>query len=194
MQKDVYSVIQSRRSIRRFQQKPLDIKLLTTFVDAARIAPSAANLQPLEYMIINEKTLCEKVFPTLGWAGYIKPKWTPKESERPTAYIIILVKEDLKKYYKWDVGLAAENLMLLAEQNSIGSCLLLNINRERLRSLLNIPESLYIDAVVALGYKAEKAIMEDMQDSVQYYRDEQEILHVPKRKLKDIMHINTYKT
>lgn len=166
--------------------------VLKKFVNAARVAPSAANFQPLEYYIISEKKLCEKIFETLGWAGYIKPKWTPDESERPTAYIVILVREDLNKYYKWDVGLSAENLMLVAEEENIGSCILLNINRKKLREILGIPDSLYIDSVIALGYKSETAVMEDMIDSVKYYRDENEVLHVPKRKLGDILHINKF--
>ena len=180
---DVYKAIQSRRTIRRFKQRPIDVELLKRFVNAARVAPSAANLQPLEYFIVSEKRL---------WAGYIKPKWTPDETERPTAYIVILVREDLNKYYKWDVGLSAENIMLAAEEENIGSCMLLNINRKKLRGILCIPDFLLIDSVIALGYKSETAIMEDMIDSVEYYRDEKEILHVPKRKLDDILHINKF--
>lgn len=192
MDNSVYEAILSRRTIRRFKQKPVDVKLLKRFVNAARVAPSAANLQPLEYFIISEKKLCARVFETLGWAGYIKPKWTPDESERPTAYIVILVREDLNKYYKWDVGLSAENIMLVAEEENIGSCILLNINRKKLREILGIPDSLYIDSVIALGYKSETAIMEDMVDSVEYYRDENDVLHVPKRKITDILHINKF--
>ena len=116
----------------------------------------------------------------------------PDESERPTAYIVILVREDFNKYYKWDVGLSAENIMLVAEEENIGSCILLNINRKKLREILGIPDSLYIDSVIALGYKSETAIMEDMVDSVEYYRDENKVLHVPKRKITDILHINTF--
>ena len=190
--KGVYETILSRRTIRRFTQQQITLDVLKKFVNAARVAPSAANFQPLEYYIINEKTLCEKIFETLGWAGYIKPKWTPDKSERPTAYIVILVREDLNKYYKWDVGLSAENLMLVAEEESIGSCFLLNIDRKKLRKILDIPDSLYIDSVIALGYKSETAVMKDMVDSVEYYRDENEVLHVPKRKLGDILHINKF--
>jgi nitroreductase len=189
---DVYETIISRRSIRRFKQKPIDIKILKKLANAARLAPSAANLQPLEYVLVYEKKICSRIFETIGWAGYITPKWKPDKNERPVAYIIILVREDCNKYYKWDVGLSAENIMICAEEEGIGSCILLNINREKIRKILDIPDSLYIDAVIALGYKFEKAIIEEMTDSVKYYRDEYDVLHVPKRKLDDILHINTY--
>ena len=189
---DVYKAILSRRTIRQFKQKPIDIKTLKNFVNAGRVAPSAANLQPLEYFIINEKELCSNVFDTLGWAGYIKPKWKPAENERPAAYIILLVHEDISKYYQWDIGLSAENIMLAAEEENIGSCMLLNIKRDKLREILDIPKSLHIDSVIALGYKSEKSVVEDMVDSIEYWRDEKDVLHVPKRKLEDIVHLNKF--
>ena len=112
---DVYTAIVSRRSIRRFQQKPIAVEVLMKLVDTGRLAPSAANLQPLEYMIVTDVTLCAAVFSTLGWAGYLKPRWTPAVSERPTAYVIILVHKDTGFDPAHDVGLAAENIMLAAE-------------------------------------------------------------------------------
>jgi len=188
----VYDLILSRRTIRRFKQEPIDIEILKKLINAARVAPSAANLQPLEYFIVDEKEICKKLFETIGWAGYIKPQWTPDESERPTAYIVILVQEDLKSFYKWDSGLSAENIMLLAEEENIGSCMLLNIDRDKIREILNIPESRFIGSIIALGYKSETAVMVDMDDSIKYWRDEKKVLHVPKRKIEDILHINKY--
>ena len=82
--------------------------------------------------------------------------------------------------------------VLTAEENKIGSCMLLNINREKIRKILKIPDTLYIDAIIALGYKNEQAIIEDMIESPQYYRDENEVLHVPKRTIKEILHLNGY--
>jgi len=189
---DVYKAILSRRAIRRFQQKPIPADALKKLVNAARVAPSGANLQPLEYVIVNKKEICAQIFETLGWAGYIKPKWIPPENERPAAYLIILANETTSKYYQRDVGLAAENIMLAAEGETIGSCMMVKVNREKVRELLQIPHPLLIDAVIALGYKAETAVMEEMNDSVEYWRDENEVLHVPKRKLEDIMHLNKF--
>ncbi len=189
--KSVYNAIISRRSIRKFKQRQIGENLLLRFVDAARLAPSGANIQPLRYFIVNDKDLCAKVFETLSWAGYITPKWTPKESERPVAYIVILVEKDAQ-FYKWDVGLASENIMLVAEEEGIGSCMLLKVDRKKLRDILRVPEKYLIDAVIALGYKAEESVVEEMKDSVKYFRDENNTMHVPKRRLEDIVHINEY--
>lgn len=186
----VYSAILSRRSIRRFQQKQIDVDVLKKIVNAGRLAPSAANLQPLKYYIVNEKKLCSKIFKTLGWAGYITPKWAPSENERPTAYIIVLVTDINNKYYLRDVGFASENIVLAAEAENIGSCILCKIDREKIRDILKIPKNLDVDSVVALGYKAEQPVVEDMTESVKYWRDENMVLHVPKRKLEEIIYMN----
>ena len=188
----VYEIILSRRSIRRFQQKPINSELLRRFVNAARVAPSAANLQPLEFFIVTEKDLCSKIFETIGWEGYIKPTWKPGESERPTAYIVILVKDITNKYYLRDVGLASENIVLASEEEHIGSCILCKIEKDKIQEMLKIPDTLHVDSLIALGHKAEQAVVEDFKGSVKYWRDKNEVLHVPKRKLEDIIHINEF--
>ena len=189
---DVYDAIISRRSIRRFKQNPIKIETLKKFVNAARLAPSAANLQPLKYFIVNDKDLCLKIFNTLHWAGYITPKWSPIKEERPTAYIIILVKETSNKWYQRDSSFAAENIVLTAEGEGIGSCILCKIDKEKLRNELKIPDRIIIDSVIALGHKKEKSVVEDFKGSIKYWRDEKEVMHVPKRKIEEITHINQY--
>lgn len=188
----VYEAILSRRSIRRFKQKPIPLELLKKFINGARLAPSAANLQPIEFFIVTNKSLCRKVFVTLGWAAYIKPKWAPSEEERPVAYIIMLINDLKNKYYLRDVSFASENIVLAAEEEGIGSCILCKVDREKLRKNLKIPKDIIVDSVIALGYKAEKSVVEDYKGSVEYWRDENEVLHVPKRKLEYIVHLNKF--
>jgi len=188
----IYDTIISRRSIRRFKQKPIKIEILKKLINAARLAPSGANLQVLEYFIVTDKILCSKIFDTIGWAGYIKPTWKPRKEERPTTYIIILTNDIDDRYYIRDVGIATENIVLTAESENVGSCILCNIKRNKIRKFLRIPDNFHVDSVIALGYKAEQPVIEDMKDSVEYWRDENDVLHVPKRRLKDIIHINKF--
>jgi nitroreductase len=188
----MYETIISRRTIRRFHQKPFDPAILKKFVNAARLAPSAENLQPLEYLIVTEKKLCALLFETLGWAAYIQPKWIPDEHERPTAYIVVLVKNTKNPYYRYDVGFAAANIICAAEAEGLGSCILCNIQKEKIHTMFKIPSTPAVDMVIALGYKAEKPVIEERNDTVKYWRDEHEVLHVPKRKLDDIIHMNKF--
>ena len=57
---------------------------------------------------------------------------------------------------------------------------------------MSIPDEVHIEGVIALGYKSEKSVVEDMKDSVKYWRDKEEVLHVPKRKVEHITHINKF--
>ena len=187
-----YDAIISRRSIRRFQQKPISLDMLKKLVNAGRLAPSGANLQPLEFVVVTDEELCSKVFDTLGWAGYIKPSWSPASSETPVAYIVVLVRDGVSRWFERDVGFASENIVIAAESMDIGSCVLCKIDKDRIQEVLQVPSGLKVDSVIALGYKAEKSVAEDMDDSVKYWRDEDGVLHVPKRKLEDVLHVNGF--
>ncbi len=93
---------------------------------------------------------------------------------------------------EWDVGAAIENILLTALEEDIGTCWIQSIKREDLHQILKIPPNYKIDSVVALGYKNEEPVVEEMIDSVKYWLDDQETLHVPKRKLEDILHRNQF--
>ena len=192
MDDKLYDYLIARRSIRRFKQKKVSRDLLDKMINAARLAPSAANLQPLEFIVVDDKKACENIFEALSWAAYLKD-WSPSIDESPMAYIIILVKDKKNPWILRDVSFAAANIVTTAEAEGLGSCILCKINKEKIRETLKIPEETMIDSVVALGYKAEKAVVEDLTDSVKYWKDENQVIHVPKRKLENITHYNSYK-
>ncbi|MCK4326115.1 nitroreductase family protein [bacterium] len=189
----VYEAICKRRTIRRFSQEPVPKEILEKLIKAARLAPSAANLQPCEYVVVDEPGLIEQVFKTLRWAGYIVPRGDPPEGERPVAYIVVLLnKEKVKAGGERDAAASIGNIVLAALEEGIGSCWLGSIERETLRGILNIPNRCDIDSVVALGYPKESPVVEEMKDSIKYWKDDKNILHVPKRRLQDILHWNKY--
>jgi len=188
-----YDLMIKRRTIRKFKQEQIPFEILEKCVNAARLAPSAANLQPLEFVIVDDPDVMKKIFPFFKWAGYIVPKGNPKENERPVAYIAILAdKEKSPRWYHYDVGLAAENIVLTALENGIGACIVGALDRDKVREILKVPSHLYVDQVIALGYPAEEPVVEDLKDSVEYWKDENGVLHVPKKKLNKILHRNCY--
>lgn len=190
---DVYDIVLKRRSVRRFKQKPIPLDTLEKLVNAARVAPSAANLQPLKYIIVKKKDLVKEVFTTLKWAAYITPKGNPPEGQRPVAYIVVLADTKIsKKGYEIDVGTAVENIVLVAWNEGIGSCLIGSIDKKQLRNLLRIPVHLEIALVTALGLPNEYPVMEEMTDTLKYWRDESGVHHVPKRRLEDILCIDGF--
>ncbi len=191
--KKVYDLIGARRTVRSFRPDPVPRALLEGLVDAARLAPSAANLQPLEFIVVDEPALRAEVFPCLKWAAYIAPAGNPAPGHEPAAYVVALVNTEVReKMFEYDVGAAHENMILTAAGEGVASCWLLSIDRDRLRGILKVPETYRIDSVLALGYPAEAPVAEEYGDSCRYWKDGSGTLHVPKRKRADVIHINGF--
>lgn len=188
----VERAIRKRRSIRRFSQKKVERRDIERLIDAARLAPSSGNSQPLVYLLVDDKETLDRVFSTLSWAKFLGGKGAPPKNKKPTAYIIVMVDTTITtKNFRRDVGFAVENMLLLATELGIGSCCIGSVERARLRKLLNVSDQFIIDIVVALGYSAEESQVEEMKDSIKYWKDDDGVVHVPKRRLEDIIHWNT---
>ena len=185
-----YELILGRRSIRRFQKKKVPEELLERCVNAGRLAPSGANLQPLEFMVVDKEDLLPKVFETLQWAAYLD--WESGEGERPTAYIAILLNKEINPDASHEVGMAAENIILTALEEGVASCCLGSIDRDELRRILTIPEKFSIELVIALGYPAEESFVEEFT-SPEYWQ-EGHTMHIPKKSLESVMHRNIYQS
>lgn len=190
---DFLELIKSRRSIRRFKQEPIDRGTLVELVETARCAPAGGNVQSLEYIIVDRPEITSRIFEQLAWAGHVRPRRNPDKGQEPVAYIIVLNDATIKKNAADDAAAAIENMLLAAKSLGIGSCWLGSIDRDKVRSILSIPENYKIDSIVALGFPAEKPIMEDCtSDDTRYYLDDNDVLHVPKRPLKKITHNNKF--
>ena len=135
-------LILKNRSYRRFDQSEIfPMRLLRAMVEAARLSASARNMQPLKYMLFNDSDSCSKIFPTLAWAGYLKDWPGPEEGERPSAYIVQLGDLELTDDWWCDDGIAAQSMLLTAVEEGFGGCIIGSVQRERLRDILNIPDS-----------------------------------------------------
>jgi len=189
----LYDLIVSRRSIRQFKPEPVSPDILKDIANVGRLAPSAANRQPLEFILVEEEGIRSEIFPCLKWAGYIAPEGNPMPGQEPRAYIVVLVNSKIReKGFEWDVGAAVENMILAAWGKGIGSCWIISVDRDRVRDLLQVPKFYRIDSVLALGYPAEVPVIEDMKDSVEYWKDEEGRLHVPKRRLEEVIHYGKF--
>lgn len=188
---ETMEAIRKRRTIRRFLQKPIPIDILKELVDAARLAPSGGNLQPWEFLVVDDRSLLESVFSTLAWAAYLGPEGKPKEGEKPVAYIVVLHNKKMKSFTpQADFGAAIENILIAAVDRGIGSCWIGSVQKDKLAEILNIPSDYSIEYVIALGYPAEQALVEQEKGSLRYWRDKDGIHHVPKRRLEDVFHHN----
>lgn len=190
---NIETLILSRRTIRRFLKKPIPPGILDRLIEAARLAPSAANRQPCEFLVVDDPARAAQVFPLVSWAGYIAPAGTPADGERPVAYILIVVnRQKTPDVAVHDAAAAAMNMIYTGLANGIGACWMAAIDRRSLKKLLSIPDHCDLDSLLALGYPAEMPVVETMTDSIKYWKDAAGLLHVPKRALGDILHRNAY--
>lgn len=186
---ELMELLKTRRTYRRFEQRPIPQQDLDAILESARYASSAANRQPLRYLIIREPEKLAHVFDHTKWAGYLPPEQgTPKESERPVLFIAVLVDESIcsASAAATDAGLAISNMTLTAWDRGIGSCIIGACDRPWLAEHLALPEKWSIHSLVAFGYPTHTSVCEKFAGSVEYYLDEQKNYHVPKRSVKEV--------
>lgn len=185
----IKDLITKNRSYRRFyQDQTISFDQLKELVDLARLSPSGRNLQPLKYYLSADAENNSKIFSTLSWAAYLKDWQGPEEGERPTAYIIILGDTRLTSNFMCDHGIVSQSILLGAVEKGLGGCIFASINKPKLKELLNIEEHFEILLVIALGKPKEIVVIEGVKnDDIKYYRDENQIHHVPKRSLDELI-------
>ncbi len=184
----IAELIRENRSYRRFEESHrISSDLLTKLIDLARLSPSPRNQQALKFKIISTKSDCEKVFPSLAWAGYLKDCPGPKSGERPSAYIVILGDTRLGSTFTVDMGICAQSILLGAVEEDYGGCMIGSIKREALRRDFEIADSLEILLLIALGKPIEKVVVDTVEDgNIKYWRDEDGVHHVPKRDVNEL--------
>lgn len=186
---NIQEMILKCRSYRRFDAS-YDIykNELLQLVNIGRLTPSARNMQPLKYKIVYTKKECDIVFPKLGWAGYLKDWAGPEESERPTAYIIVMKDTELADDIFCDDGLALQAMLFGAVEIGLGGCIIGSINKEALSQELAIDKRYEIRYVLALGKPVEQVVIEKVEDNnIRYWRSEDGIHHVPKRSIDEVL-------
>ena len=186
----IAELVSANRSCRRFfEDHPVDLKALEALVDLARLSASAANLQPLKFILSCRPQINAAIFNCLGWAGYLKDWPGPEPGERPAAYIVILGDSHISKDFGCDHGIAAQSMLLGAREMGLAGCMLGSINRKDLRAILNIQAQFKILLVLAIGKPKEEIVIETVEPdgNIRYWRDERLVHHVPKRSLQDII-------
>lgn len=183
---DVKTAVLSRRSIRKFDGRPIDGNKLVQLVDLARFHATGGNTQPLSYAIVSADPLKQQLFDLLAWAAYL-PDYTCTKEFQPAAYIILLRDETKTKSCLYDLGAASTTIMLAAQEMGLSSCTLAAFDPKKMKAVLELDDRWHPDLVVALGYAAHESKAVAFDGSVKYYRDEDGNFCVPKRSLQDVL-------
>jgi len=185
----IKDLVSKNRSYRRFyQDHKISYDFLKDLVNLARLSPSGRNLQPLKYFLSADEQTNAKIFSTLSWAAYLKDWNGPEEGEKPTAYIVILGDTSLTTNFMCDHGIVSQSMLLGAVENGLGGCIFASINKAKLKELLTLDDHFEILLVIALGKPKEIVVIDEVQDNdIKYYRDENQVHHVPKRSIEELI-------
>jgi nitroreductase len=148
MPKDTLSVIMSRRSVRKYQPKPLPDKDLSAIVEAGRQAPSAANRQPWHFVVVLDQDLKRKVAEACSGQSWMADAG---------AIIAAIGKPSVnEKWYPVDVAIAMQNIILAATSLGYGTCWVGAFDGEQVAHLLGVPSDGKVIALTPVGIPADQ--------------------------------------
>ena len=147
----VEEIINNRRSVRKFKTDPITAEQVDRLLNAAQIAPSAGNQQPLEVIVVTEDK--DRLIEATGRQKFIV--------DAPVVFIILSNNKDTVNRYKrrgadlyhmQDTAASVQNVLLLAKSFGLDTCWIGAFDESMIKSLFNIPEGVRPVAIIPIGY------------------------------------------
>ena len=157
---DTMKTILNRRSIRRYQEKDIPNEVLDYLLEAARWAPSWANTQAWEFVVVRDRSIKEKIQATVN-------NRNPSYLALVNAPVLLVVCGQLKKsgyyndqyptkfgsdWFMYDLGLATQNLCLAAHDSGLGTVIVGLFDHDRVGEVINLPANHEVLVLIPLGY------------------------------------------
>ena len=164
---DALKAIKERMSVRAFSEQGILKGVIEDIVDCARLAPSANNVQPWEFVVVTDRDLKAKIADITDYGKFI--------TQAPVC-IIVFCKET--RYYLEDGSAATENILIAAQAYGLGTCWVAGDKKTyapRINELVDIPRAFKLVSLIALGYPKEEGKPQG------------------KRLLRDILHWSKYR-
>ena len=146
---EALEAIRTRRSVRSFNEKPVSRETIEQIIDGARLAPSANNIQPWEFVVVTDQTVREKIANATDYGKFI--------ADAPVC-VAVFCKDT--KYYLEDGCAATENILMGACALGLASCWVAGDKKgyaKRISTILGVPDSHKLVSLLALGYSNIKA-------------------------------------
>ena len=181
-------IVQNTRCVRRFQPNiTIQKQDLIELIDIARLTSSGKNMQPLKYIPITDEKIKEEIYKPLKWAAHLQD-WKQKDSEKPSAYILVVNDTSIEGFSAIDSGIAMQTILLGATTKGYNGCILASIDKVAYKKLFDLKKDLEPLFIIALGVSDENIqIVEPQNGDTNYYRDSAGNHFVPKRTLKEVI-------
>lgn len=162
---EFFAIVRKRRSIRRYQKQPVEPEKIALLLEAALRAPSSRGLNPWEFIVLDDQSLVNRLSEAKEHgSSFLKG-----------APLAIVVCADPARCDVWveDTAIASTFISLAADALGLGSCWVQirerNHNLEKtaeefVREVLQIPSHLKVEAIIAIGYPAEKKAAHQKED------------------------------
>jgi nitroreductase len=150
--KNAIEVLQSRRSIRTYAEKAVERGIIEEIIDCARLAPTAMNDQPWDFVVLTAKEDLRRIPPMLGHAEFIAN----------AAFAVLVLARETDCAVE-DCSAATENLLIAAAAHGIGSCWVAGTKQAYgpvVARAFGAPEDRQLIAIVSFGYPAETPVIE----------------------------------
>ncbi|NIO19731.1 MAG: nitroreductase family protein [Candidatus Aenigmarchaeota archaeon] len=165
---ELEEAIRNRRSIRSYKDRSVEDEKIEKILDAAHWAPSAGNLQSVEYIVVKDRETKEKLSSVSF--GQAQPK------KAPVNIVVCVNFPKISHYGERGVGLYSiqesgaciQNLMLMAHSLGLGTCWIGAFDEERAKEILEVPENVRVVGIITVGYPDEspKSSRRDLKDIV----------------------------
>jgi nitroreductase len=142
---DMMTVIKNRRSIRKYQAKEIPQDILLQVLEAARLAPSGANRQPWQLIIVTDPEKKKGLVPLCKNQHFVEE----------ASVFIAGIDDPQQKWNRVDLAIALDELSLAAEEKGLGTCWVGAFDAEKLATFLGVPKDKVITVCMSLGYPNE---------------------------------------
>jgi len=162
---DALEALRTRRSVRSYSDEPIRKDVIEDIVDCGRLAATAINIQPWEFVVVTDKSKLEELADATDYGGFIADA---------AACVVILCKDT--KYYLEDGSAATQNVLVAARALGVGSCWVAGDKKaygDAVPKMLSCPDDMKLVSMVPLGYSDASP-------------------EKPKRALSDVIHWETY--
>ena len=145
---DCLSALKTRRSVRAYTGEPVSREVLADLVDCGRMAATAINIQPWEFVVVTEPAGLNDIAAVADFGKFIA---------QAAACIVVLCRET--KYYLEDGCNASQNILTAAHAYGLGGCWVAGDKKpyaETVRRLLGAPDDFRVVSLLAIGHPAEQ--------------------------------------